>query len=32
VLAEPERETARALARIAGHLAQRVSIQTIGAS
>jgi ATP-binding protein involved in chromosome partitioning len=32
VLAEPERETSRALARIAGHLAQRVSIQTIGAS
>ena len=32
VLADPERETARALTRIAGHLAQRVSIQTLGAS
>ena len=29
VLADPERETSRALARIVGHLAQRVSIQTI---
>ncbi|HET9327190.1 MAG TPA: Mrp/NBP35 family ATP-binding protein [Candidatus Eisenbacteria bacterium] len=32
VVAEPERETARALTQIAGHLARRVSIQTIGAS
>jgi ATP-binding protein involved in chromosome partitioning len=32
VLADPQRETARALAEIAGHLARRVSIQTIGAS
>ncbi len=30
VLAEPESEYGRTLARIAGHLAQRVSIQTIG--
>jgi len=32
VLAEPESEYGSALSRIAGHLAQRVSIQTIGAS
>ncbi len=32
VLAEPQLETAKALARIAGHLAQRVSIQTLGVS
>jgi len=32
VLTDPQRETARALAEIAGHLARRVSIQTIGAS
>jgi ATP-binding protein involved in chromosome partitioning len=30
VLAEPESEYGRALSRIAGHLAQRVSIQTLG--
>jgi ATP-binding protein involved in chromosome partitioning len=30
VLAEPESEHGRAFTRIAGHLAQRVSIQTIG--
>jgi ATP-binding protein involved in chromosome partitioning len=32
VLADPRRETARALAHLAGQLARRVSIQTIGAS
>jgi ATP-binding protein involved in chromosome partitioning len=32
VRTDPERETSRALTRIAGHLAQRVSIQTIGVS
>ena len=32
VLADPQCETARTLTRIAGHLAQRISIQTIGAS
>jgi ATP-binding protein involved in chromosome partitioning len=32
VVAEPDSEYARALTRIAGMLAQRVSIQTIGVS
>ena len=30
VLDQPEADTARAIARIAGHLAQRISIQTLG--